>query len=606
MAGPETPETGEPGRSARDAGKDSTKAGAARASGRRRRAVPDTGTDTGTDTGSGSASTPEPLLARVFERDGFHHCLRLDPAGLTAPVTVTATLAGHPLPVTEATGRLVMALPEGATPADTLQLGLATGGRALHWQGPLSALRDATPPRLAAAPAQHDPLRGHLRIGGWCAGLPRASRIVLSAGGREIAATTATEPRPDLIRRRGLLPRNAGFTLRAALSDPALAQTLELRALDRLGRVLAVLPVALPDLSPDPPLLSRLAARAAAMPRARLDRLIASDPFRRRWQQEAPEGQPAHPCLIAREAVAAELAARLRPGEEIAVRLTDGDRVLCRPVDDAILARRYLIEAGDEIGFLRWLSAQIRPGDTAIDAGGAYGVMSRTMARAGARVITVEADPLAADRIRRAGLDHPPGRIELVEAALSDAPGEVVFAGMGAGTVGSGKILGDDAPGTVAAFLDEVSGLTMVPLSLLHHDAKERRTFGPGDVAVRRVPAVTFDGICAERGLRDVAMVKMDIEGGELMALRGAQGLLDGAFGRPPVVAFEYSALFPMRGGRREEILDMFLTRGWSLWRLAGGKGRGGEPVAVENAAAAPRHDNLIAVPPGRQLRPVP
>ena len=41
----------------------------------------------------------------------------------------------------------------------------------------------------------------------------------------------------------------------------------------------------------------------------------------------------------------------------------------------------------------------------------------------------------------------------------------------------------------------------------------------------------------------------MDIEGGELLAMKGAKRLLDGDFGDLPVIAFEYSTLFPMRGG---------------------------------------------------------
>ena len=119
-------------------------------------------------------------------------------------------------------------------------------------------------------------------------------------------------------------------------------------------------------------------------------------------------------------------------------------------------------------------------------------------------------------------------------------------------------------------------------------------------MSIRHLAATTLDQICTEHGLRDVALVKIDIEGGELLALRGAAGLLDGAFGVPPVVAFEYSALFATRGGQREEILDLFFERDWKLYRLAQGKTGGGDLIPIATHAAAPQHDNLVAIPPGR------
>lgn len=565
----------------------------------------------------------EPLLAAVFECDRARHCLRLAAAALPGLAAAVAHFpqTGRPIPpagplpkphegpqVTGAAGVLVFPCPPGARPGDPVRLSLRfEDGRELAWEGSLDQLRDATPTRLSVSRLDYDAARGHLVVSGWAAGLPGGAVVTLFARGRRLARLETGQPRPNLIAQRGLLPLRSGMIATVALPRvKGVADTLELRATDRSGQVLAVLPLTPPTgLTDDPsgmpePLLPRLRARAEAMPRERLERLVASEPFRRRWQR--PEGEVApHPCLLAREAVTAALAARLAPGEEIAVRLVDGDRVLCRPIDDSILARRYLFEGQDEIGFLRWLGERVGPGDCAIDAGAAYGVMSRTMARRGAHVIAVEADPLAADRIRRAGLLHGKGRIELVEMALAAAPGEVVFAGMGGSAAGSGKVLTDDRPATLKAFLAEISTLNQVPLSATGGQVKVQRRFGKDDVDFRRVPAVTLDGLCARFGLRDVAVVKVDIEGGELEALRGASGLLDGAFGTPPVVAFEYSALFPTRGGQREEILSLFWARGWRIWRLDGGKSRGGAAVPVTDAATAPRHDNLIAVPPGRE-----
>ena len=495
-------------------------------------------------------ATAEPLLAALFGCDRFGHGLRLDPGALPGFAGAEVAFPGADgVAAAGSADALWFPCPPGADALTPVRLTLRLeGGRHLQWEGTLAQVRDVTAPRLIVSRVAYDAARGHLRLTGWTAGLPQGARVALFARGAALAPVAIGQPRPDLAAQRGLLPLASGMSLTVALPPgPGVAGTLELRATDRAGRVLAVAPLATPQgLSDSPdavPLLHRLQVRAGAMTRARLQRLVASEAFRRRWQRDEDAGGGAgggssHPCRLAREAVVAALAPRLAPGEEIAVRLMDGDLVLCRPVDDSILARRYLFEGQDEIGFLRWLASRVGPGDSAIDGGGAYGVMSRTMARRGARVVTVEADPLACDRIRRSGLSHGAGRIDLVEAALAATAGEVVFAGMGGSSAGSGKVLADADPATLRAFLDEVSGLNQVPLSALGSQVKERRRFGPADVDLRRVPAVTLDGLCARFALRDVAVVKIDIEGGELEALRGAAGLLDGAFGRPPVVAF--------------------------------------------------------------------
>ena len=480
----------------------------------------------------------------------------------------------------------------------------------------LADLPEQGPASLRAQPAQLDALRGRLRVSGWyhaagqggTVGLFLAALPERSQQDQLLAQAQHGQNRAELARRNPFLAQDCGWKLETRLDQTVLAELragrakLLLRVFDGGAEATASLdlPADLASLSPDQAaalaLRQRAIARAASLPTARLNWLLASDAFRRRWQAKGDS-----PGWIIREVLADALAQRLHAGDEIAVRLDSGDLVLCQPIDDSILARRFLFEAGDEQGFLAWIAARISPGDVAIDLGAAYGVVSRAMARQGGLVVAVEADPFSAGRIRRSQLDFPNGgAIDLVEAAVSDSAQDVVFAGMGGSVVGSGKIIADDAPETVAAFLAEVSGLNQVPLSALDTRGRERRQFGAADVMIRHIPGTTVDAICAAKSLRDVAVMKIDIEGGELLALRGAVGLLDGAFGVPPVVAFEYSALFPTRGGLREEILAMFFSRAWRIYRLGGGKNAGGDLVEIRDAAEAPFHDNLIAVPPGR------
>jgi len=545
-----------------------------------------------------------PPSPSAFTRDGLKHRLVLDDGGLDTEAAEVRMggKGGNPL-VAERVGKtIVFSCPKEMGLGDRINVKITDGEKGMRWSGRVSELADMTPPRLFLSGSRYDRWRGHFRLHGWGAGLPSDCRIVLFAGDKAVGETTAQMRRPDVVINRPMLDEKCGFDLRVELPPTSEAISLELRAVDACDQVLARAPAPLPDHVGDDTPYRNLKTRAARLPLWRLGKLIASRPFWKRWARPSMETAPSL-ALLAREVVAAELAERVGPGDEIAVRLSNGDLTLCNPFDDAILARRYLLDGHDELGFLEWLARQVRRGDIAIDAGGAYGVMSRALARGGARVFTVEADATAADRIRRSGLEHGDGRITLVEAALSNEAGQVVFAGMGSSTVGCGKILSGNDADSVAAFVREVSTLNVLPLSMFMRDQKAKQQISRDEIDIATVPAVTLDGLCEEHHLNDVCIVKMDIEGGELMALRGATRLIEGGFGRPPIIAFEYSSLFPTRGGDRTEILDIFLSRGWTLWRLAGGKNGGGGLVSVPDADSAPSHDNLIAVPPGRNPR---
>lgn len=536
------------------------------------------------------------LVKLVFERDDLSNCIRMNrkafptltPAKVQIANQVMAGVDGDPS---------AFSYPRSARPDDQIRLELDVDGEWLFWEGLLGDLSSTTPPSLFVSGVEHDGARGFLRVSGWVAGVPSNARVVLFMSGRELATAAIAKLRKDVHAAHPFIPVKCGFEVRAEVALPQALDTLELRLMvGTPGRVRALVAINAPDPIDRQPILPALRARARTMSRGRLESLLASDAFRRRWQK----ADEAHPCLIAREAAAVELGKRVKPGEEIAVRLTDGDLVLCCPADDHVLARRFLLDGHDELGFVRWLARQVGPGSLAIDAGGGYGVMSRTLAKRGARVVTIEADPVSADRIRRGGLFHGEGSIDVVEAALTERQGDVTFAGLGRSLAGSGKVIDDDGANAIDAFLSEISALDLLPISLLNRDVKERQLFDAGKVDVRRVRGITLDGLCEERSLKNVAILKMDIEGGELLALRGAMGVLSGRFGSPPIVAFEYSSLFPTRGGQREEILEMFFALKWTLWTLSGGKNKGGALSPIPDVQSGPVHDNVIALPPGR------
>ncbi|SCK28565.1 methyltransferase, FkbM family [Streptomyces sp. ScaeMP-e48] len=135
---------------------------------------------------------------------------------------------------------------------------------------------------------------------------------------------------------------------------------------------------------------------------------------------------------------------------------------------------------------LRRLADFCPPGSTAVDIGGWYGPWSRRLARRCAEVVTVEPVPHLADHLRRT----LPPNVRVVQGAATDREG---------GTVQLWFPEGDDGDRGVSSL--------------------ERRDIHAHSVDV---PSLTIDGL----GLHGVGFVKMDVDGGEVAALRGAAELL--------------------------------------------------------------------------------
>jgi len=127
---------------------------------------------------------------------------------------------------------------------------------------------------------------------------------------------------------------------------------------------------------------------------------------------------------------------------------------------------------------LAHLAGYMPRGGTALDVGAWYGPWSRRMARRADRVVAIEAHPQLAELLRRS---LP--AVQVRHGAASDENGEIELS---------------VPPGGPALGLSsvEVRGL-------------------PGAVVV---PRLTIDSL----GLRDVRFIKMDVEGHESAALRGA------------------------------------------------------------------------------------
>ena len=136
------------------------------------------------------------------------------------------------------------------------------------------------------------------------------------------------------------------------------------------------------------------------------------------------------------------------------------------------------------------------------DIGAHVGYHSLIFAGLGAQVLAIEPNQYNADRLR-AHLERNPAlarNIRLLAVAVSDQDGEMSF-------VQSGDMRGDSSGSHLAAAL--------APLDPLVYAGCERLM----------VPTVRMDTLI-ERGERAPDLIKLDVEGAELLALRGGRKLL--------------------------------------------------------------------------------
>jgi FkbM family methyltransferase len=169
-------------------------------------------------------------------------------------------------------------------------------------------------------------------------------------------------------------------------------------------------------------------------------------------------------------------------------------------------------------------------GGTVLDLGAHVGTFALMAASAGYRVIAVEASARNAALLEESKRQNGFESMRIVNAAAEDRPGTVQF--MDAGPWGRVMTGSDGADVTTAA------------------------------------PAVVIDTLVSEMNLADVTLIKMDIEGSEVAAVRGMTGLLSGPMA-PPIL-FESNALtLALRGQTPADLVASLSDFGYSIYQLA-------------------------------------
>ncbi len=211
---------------------------------------------------------------------------------------------------------------------------------------------------------------------------------------------------------------------------------------------------------------------------------------------------------------------------------------LAHPPDDRV--GRFLAEGWFEYReqALWWL--YLREGDAVIDAGAHAGLYTALAARVigdSGRVLSVEAGPANMEWLRRNiqqyGEPHGASRCAAVHAALTSFSGEIEYF-PGAATYSAYGYAGGEPAG------------------------------GPLPV---RVPACTFDQLCARPGFDQIALAKIDVEGGELDVLRGACDAIRNRRVHLWMVEFAEENL-ARRGASTRELFDLCFNLGFTVCRF--------------------------------------
>ena len=169
-----------------------------------------------------------------------------------------------------------------------------------------------------------------------------------------------------------------------------------------------------------------------------------------------------------------------------------------------------------------WLG-QLRKGAVVIDVGaniGAYALRAARQVGPSGRVIALEPLPETAQRLRRNIVRNRIGNITVVEAAAGDKEGEV----------------------------DLYAGDRQSSASMCH----------TGKGASHHVRMTTLDMLVMTQQLQRVDWIKMDIEGAEAIALRGAMDIL---------AKFRPSILFE-NGSSGSQTIEVLRSAGYRIGRL--------------------------------------
>jgi FkbM family methyltransferase len=203
-----------------------------------------------------------------------------------------------------------------------------------------------------------------------------------------------------------------------------------------------------------------------------------------------------------------------------------------------LVAPHLVHAAPTEPHVLRWIAELLQPGDIFCDVGAHYGWMSLVACRrvgTTGRVIAFEPSPPLAEILRYNQRINRLRQMEVVAGAVADADDQLLLFYL----VNQGD-----------SFMN----------SLVNHTDKTGSSL-PAQKSTMEVHTITLNEFCKQRNVRP-DLIKIDVEGGELLALYGARGLL--SEGRCKFIVAVHPGWLP-QGQSGSDVFGLFRDHGYRI-----------------------------------------
>ena len=192
-----------------------------------------------------------------------------------------------------------------------------------------------------------------------------------------------------------------------------------------------------------------------------------------------------------------------------------------------VAERQRIMGCGGELEYLRAMLAALRPDDILYDIGANVGLVALHAART-CRTVAFEPDPAFRARLERNLQLNPGVSVEVLPVAIGDSEG------------------------TATLFTDGAEGNSP---SLVH----QRDEKGTVEVSVQ-----TLDALVAGGALPAPTVLKLDIEGAEVLALRGAKHFLHGPMAPRALFLEVHDSFLPGFGSSTDEVLELVRRAGYT------------------------------------------
>ncbi|HZV13649.1 MAG TPA: FkbM family methyltransferase [Candidatus Kapabacteria bacterium] len=204
--------------------------------------------------------------------------------------------------------------------------------------------------------------------------------------------------------------------------------------------------------------------------------------------------------------------------------------------------------------YLPVINSLVEGTDVVLDIGANIGQYALLFAQKAKLIYAFEPSPPMIERLKKhIEINNLASRVKIVPKALSDKPGQLRL-----------SIPSPTNTGMATTIIDEKSGLQTLTIE-----------------------AITLDDYLASEGVKKVDIVKMDIEGGELSALRGMKRLLGGE--NPPIVILEmFDKAMQTAGYTSKDIISELQPYGYQPYQFL----RNGKLSSLKGAAIEPRAEN--------------